>query len=100
MLCPKCNNLNAATTVRCIECGATLIYEADGHSVEFNAAAKKVDLRIYSAIGSFAGLGISILLQSTVLQHQYFDQRAVAVIGIGIGAALGRAAAAYKWRYS
>ena len=96
MLCPTCNNLNTATTVRCLGCGTTLIYEAQGHSEDFKAATKFGDRRKFMWFGGLAGFGISVLLQETLLQHQYFDIEAMAAVGSAIGAGVGRAVAAYQ----
>jgi len=103
MFCPNCTTQNHATDVRCMHCGTTLIFEAQGHSTNYRRGALFLNLRMYGGIGSVLGLAISFLLLNTVLQSFYFDSQEkgiVTFLGATVGAIGGWIVALIKRQYS
>ena len=100
MFCPICNTQNLATSIRCSQCGTTLIHEAEGHSKEYKVVARAIDRRIYGGVGAFLGLCISVFLLNTFLENFFFDQRVVCVSGVAAGGICGRVVAWLKWRHA
>jgi hypothetical protein len=103
MPCPTCNAQNTATAVRCIQCGTTLIYEAEGHSDTYKKAAGGLDNRMYGGIGSFLGFCLVLIVLKFVLSDLYLEDRQIyggAIGGAFAGGILGRLIAWSKWRYS
>ncbi len=98
MYCSTCNTQNLATSVRCIQCGTTLIHEAVGHSDAFRKGALMIDTRMYSGIGAFLGLILAALLISTVFEYQYGSGKFVFPICVIAGSLVGRFIAWSKWR--
>lgn len=101
MVCPACQVPSHATDIRCIRCGTTLIYEAEGHSRAFKEGALALDRRMYGGIGGVLGLAVALALINTVLQGFYFDGFAKGLICTGggaVGSGGGRMAAWWKWR--
>ncbi|WP_156370443.1 MULTISPECIES: zinc finger Ran-binding domain-containing protein [unclassified Acidovorax] len=93
MQCPTCNNLNAATDVRCMRCQTTLIHEAAGHSEGFKKAANALDARMYSGIGAFFGFALTAVLLKFVLTEHWLSDRQIylsAVVAGVVGSILGR----------
>jgi len=100
MFCPTCQSQNEATSVRCIQCGATLIYEAEGHSANYKRGAAMVDRRIFSGIGALLGWGFAFLMINTILESTFINARHVYLAGIIGGAIVGQTLAWLKWRHS
>jgi|JI6StandDraft_1071083.scaffolds.fasta_scaffold73438_1 hypothetical protein len=100
MFCPTCNSQNLATSVRCNQCGTTLIYEAEGHSNAYKAGVMALDRRMYGGIGAFVGFCLSALLLNTVLESLFLNERLVYVSGVVVGGICGRVTAWLKWRHS
>ena len=101
MTCPTCNAVNSATTVYCVRCGTTLIYEAGGHSEEYNAAAKHVDMRMYRGLGAVLGFCVTGFVLKFVLADAYFDDGQIyggAAGGALGGSLIGRFLAWSMWR--
>ena len=88
MQCPVCNNLNAATDVRCIQCGTTLIHEALGHTLEYRKATSSMDARMYGGIGAFFGFSIVAVLLKLVLADLWLSDREICAFAVG-GAVAG-----------
>jgi hypothetical protein len=93
MQCPTCNHLNSATMARCVNCGTTLIYEATGHSKEYQKAEGTLDSRMHSGIGAVFGFFLAaILLKFVFTEHWLSDHEiyiAATVAGI-VGSIVGR----------
>ena len=93
MQCPACTELNTATSVRCVRCGTTLIYEAIGHSVGYRDATSKLDARVYSGIGAFFGFFLVAVLLKVVLPGLWLSDREIygaAIGGAVVGGIVGR----------
>lgn len=93
MQCPTCNRPYLATDVRCIDCGATLIYEAHGHSKEFKQAANALDSKMFAGIGAIAGFFIAaVVLKFIFTAHWLSDEEiyTAAVVAGVLGAVIGR----------
>ena len=93
MHCQKCSHEFQATDVRCINCGATLIYEANGHSKEYKEAASFLDSKIFAGMGALIGFSIVAFLLRFVFTSHWLSDRAVfmaAMCGGLIGGVLGR----------
>jgi len=88
MQCPTCNNLAAATDVRCIQCGTTLIHEARGHTPSYLKATSSMDARMYGGIGAFFGFSIVAVLLKFVLADLWLSEREIYVFAVG-GAVAG-----------
>ena len=94
MQCPVCNNLNAATDVRCFQCNTTLIHEAAGHSEGYRKTTQELDARVYSGVGAFFGFCLVAVFLKFILPGVTFDDREIylaAAVGAGIGGFIGRA---------
>ena len=93
MQCPTSNHLNSATVARCMNCGTTLIYEATGHSKEYQKAAGMLDLRMHSGIGGLFGFFlVAVLLKFVFTEHWLSDREiyfAAVVAGV-VGSIAGR----------
>lgn len=93
MQCPTCNHLNSATVARCMNCGTTLIYEAAGHSKEYQKAATAIDSKMHSGIGGLFGFFlVAILLKFVFTEHWLSDREiyfAAVVAGVA-GSVAGR----------
>lgn len=100
MFCPTCQSQNAATSVRCIQCGETLIYEAVGHSANYERGAAMVDRRIFSGIGALLGWGFAFLMINTIFESTFINARYAYLAGIIGGAIVGQTLAWLKWRHS
>lgn len=98
MFCPTCSTQNSATSVNCIQCGTTLIYEAKGHSASYIKGAMQVDSRIYGVVGVLVCLGFAFILLNTFLSDFSLDERLVYLASIVAGGIAGRVAAWRKWR--
>lgn len=98
MFCPACNTQNLATTVKCIQCGTTLIYEATGHSAAYIKGARSIDSRTYSLAGFLLCLGLAFVLLKTVLSEWYLDERLIYLASSLAGGIIGRVIAWRKWR--
>jgi len=59
MLCPACNTMNSAMTVRCIQCNTLLIPEAEGRAPEVKAVVRSMNSRFYGWVGFLAGFFIA-----------------------------------------
>jgi len=93
MQCMTCNTLNAATTVRCMTCGTTLIHEAVGHSNAYQRGARSLDTKLHTGIGSFFGFFlVAILLKFVFIAHWLSDREIYLAAAVGgvIGAFAGR----------
>jgi hypothetical protein len=102
MFCSECHTQNTATAVRCLQCGKTLIFEAEGHSEAYKSAERLLDDRMYSGIGAFLGFVLCIFLLKFILADFYFDDRQI--YGGAAGAALacgllGRLYVWWKWKW-
>jgi hypothetical protein len=97
MECPVCNYLNAATSVRCLQCGTTLIHEAVGHSPEYKRTVANMDHRMYGGIGAFFGLGLAgaLSLAAGASNREIYG---FAVGGAFVGGILGRLVLRIKQR--
>ena len=98
MFCPACNTQNSATSVNCIQCGTTLIYEAKGHSTSYIQGAQLVDSRIYGLVGCVVCLGLAFVLLNTVLSDLSLNEHLVYLGSIVVGGIAGRVVAWRKWR--
>ncbi|MNY42048.1 hypothetical protein D3C86_1769080 [compost metagenome] len=88
MSCPTCNHLNAATDVRCIRCGTTLIHEALGHSEAYRKTTDSMDARVYGGVGAFFGFCVVATLLKFVLAPPWLDDRELYAFATG-GAVVG-----------
>lgn len=88
MSCPTCNHLNAATDVRCIRCGTTLIHEALGHSDGYRKITASMDDRVYGGLGAFFGFFVVATLLKFVLAPPWLDDRELYAFAAG-GAVAG-----------
>ena len=91
MQCPVCNNLNAATDVRCLQCGTTLIHEALRHTSDYRAATDSMDTRMYGGIGAFFGFCIVGALLKFILTDLWLSAAQICAFAAG-GAVAGRLA--------
>ncbi|WP_373271719.1 zinc-ribbon domain-containing protein [Ralstonia mannitolilytica] len=98
MFCPTCNTQNSATSVSCIQCGTTLIYEAKGHSASYIKGARLIDSKIYSIVGILVCFGFAFILLNTFLSEWSVDERLVYLASIVVGGIAGRVIAWRKWR--
>ena len=99
MNCPVCNIQNSATSVRCIQCGTTLIHEALGHSTEYRIASKVIDKRMLGGIGAIFGFALVGVLLRFVLTSLWLDDRQICGIATGggiVGGFLGRVFASLR----
>jgi len=87
MQCSVCNHLGAATDVRCIQCGNTLIHEAVGHSEGYRKATDYMDGRLYGGIGAFFGFVIVATLLKFVFVSPWLNDREIYAIAMGGGVA-------------
>lgn len=55
MTCPVCNALNAATSVRCLQCGTILIPEAVPRSGDVQREVDDLDRKLYTGYGGLIG---------------------------------------------
>src|SRR5262245_16233926 len=92
MQCPSCGHLNAATSVRCVQCGTTLIYEAVGPSPAAKRASKEMDTRLLGGIGAFFGFCVTALLLKFILSGLWLSDQEVYTYSVG-GAVIGAAIA-------
>lgn len=93
MQCPTCNNLNAATDVRCFQCGTTLIHEAVGHSTEYRQAADSLSLRMHAGLGALLGFFLTAILLKFVFTAHFLSDRQVlyaCAAAAAVGSVLGR----------
>jgi len=93
MECPACNHLNTATSVRCIQCGTTLVHEAVGHSPGYRATVNEMDSRIHGGVGAFFGFFLVAGLLKFVLVNLWLNDREIYSFSLGgalVGAFLGR----------
>jgi ribosomal protein S27E len=100
MPCPACQSQNEASSVRCIQCGTTLIYEAEGHSSAYKQGAAMIDRLMYSGIGAFLGLCLAFLMLDTLLENIPLNKRLVYLASSVAGSLCGRILAWSKWRRS
>lgn len=77
MQCPTCNNLNTATDVRCLNCGTILIYEAVGHSEEYQQGADLLSSRMHRGLGALAGFFLTAVLLKFVFTAHFLSDRQV-----------------------
>ena len=77
MSCPTCNRPCSATDVRCLHCGTTLIYEADGHSKEFKQAANAIDSKMYAGIGGLVGFFFAVFLLKFVFTSHWLSDKEI-----------------------
>lgn len=85
MQCSTCNCLNSTTVVRCVNCGTTLIYEAVGHSKEYQNAENALDLRMHSGIGAVFGFAIVAVILKVVFAEHWLSDREVYVAAVIAG---------------
>jgi hypothetical protein len=93
MQCSSCNHLNSATDVRCFNCGTTLIYEAVGHSKEYERASQSLSVRMHSGIGALLGFFLVAVLLKFILTSHFLSDRQVMLASAGaavVGSFLGR----------
>ena len=81
MLCPSCNTLNSATSVRCLQCRTLLIDTAVERSPLARQAQNDGDRRVYILAGSVVGLAVGGLIFQSGLAAVFFP---------GVGSLLGR----------
>lgn len=98
MTCPCCQAQNSATSVRCYQCGTTLIHEALGHSDGAKQAIRYLDNNIYPKLG--AGVGMVMALLAGLITSSS-DQALAFLLGIGVvaGAVFGKFIAWKKSKY-
>lgn len=93
MFCPSCNTTNLNTSVRCIQCGTSLIVQSVGASTGYDKHARAINARMYAGIGATIGFVVFVCLSQTVLETMYLDNSEVLVgasVLSAIGAAIGR----------
>jgi hypothetical protein len=88
MICPACNHLNAATSVRCENCHETLIHDAVGHSPAYRRGEAMVEYRIHGHVGALVGAGLGFAATQVAWLPESPDDHAVRV-GVMAGAAAG-----------
>jgi uncharacterized membrane protein YvbJ len=71
MLCPVCNSQNLATSVKCFQCGTTLIHEATGHSTVYIKGARRVDSYIYGIAGAISTLVLAVVFLNTLFSGRF-----------------------------
>lgn len=93
MQCPACNSLSAATDVRCLNCGTTLIYEAGGHSKEYEKASASLSARMRSGLGALAGFFLVAVALKVIFPANFLADRQIlwasAIAGVA-GSVVGR----------
>ena len=93
MSCPTCNRPCAATDVKCLHCGTTLIYEAEGHSKEYKQAADTMDSKMFAGIGALLGFFLTVFLLKFVFTSLWISDRQIyiaATISGFVGSVIGR----------
>ena len=103
MFCPICGTQNLATSVRCMQCGTTLIEGTEGRTEPYRKGARMLDNRMYGGIGALLGFFLAAGLLEVVLTDLYLDERQIyggASGGAVAGGLIGRLIAWQKWRAS
>jgi uncharacterized membrane protein YvbJ len=93
VFCPTCNTANLHTSIRCAQCGTSLIVQSVGASDSFEKHARPMNARMYAGIGATIGFVVFIVLNQTVLETMYLDKNQVLVgasVFSAVGAAIGR----------
>lgn len=98
MQCRACNSQNDATSVKCFQCGTTLIYEATGHSTAYIKGARRVDSYIYGLVGAIIAGALAVALFQTLLSDFNLNIPLIFFISIFFGGLAGRFVAWLKWR--
>jgi ABC-type uncharacterized transport system permease subunit len=98
MLCPVCNSQNLATSVKCFQCGTTLIHEATGHSTAYIKGARRVDSYTYGLVGAISTLVLAVVLLKTLFSDWNLNAPLICFIGFFLGGLAGRFIAWLKWR--
>ena len=101
MICPACNTHNSATSVRCIQCGTTLIHEAVGHSTEYRKVADAIDNRMLGGIGAISGFFLVAVMLKFVFTSFWLSDRQIYGLAVGggfVGGILGRLFASFRRR--
>jgi hypothetical protein len=93
MTCPTCNRPYGATDVKCLHCGTTLIYEAEGHSKAYKQAENTMDSKMFAGIGALLGFFFTVFLLKFVLTSLWISDRQIfiaATIAGVVGSVIGR----------
>lgn len=101
MICRSCGTQNLPTSLRCIQCGTTLVKEAFESTEAYRAGARAIDARMFGGVGSVVGFALTYFVLKFVLENMYFDAREIyggAFAGSIVGAITGRLIAYKKWR--
>jgi hypothetical protein len=98
MLCPVCNSQNLATSVKCFQCGTTLIHEATGHSAAYIKGARRVDSYIYGLVGAVSALALAVVVLKTLFSDWNLNAPLICFISFLSGGLAGRVVAWLKWR--
>jgi hypothetical protein len=90
VFCPTCNTSNLHTSIRCSQCGASLVPDSVGASTGYEKHARAINAKMYSGLGAAAGFVGFIALSQTVLETMYLDKDQI-MIGASVLAAIGGA---------
>ena len=93
MYCPQCNSSCLETSLRCTQCGASLVLNKAGDSQVVHDHSREMHTRIGSTVGGVLGAALFIALHRTVLASLYLDSSQVsmgAATSAGAGAFIGR----------
>lgn len=90
MECPACRTLNAAMSVKCIECGTTLISEAEPRSRAYVLGERRLNTGKYAWIGTIVGFGIGWLLINESLVPWNVSDRAIEYACAIVGGVAGK----------
>lgn len=88
MFCPTCNTSNLHTSIRCIQCGTSLIVQSVGASDSYDKYARPLNARMYAGVGATIGFVLFIVLSQTVLETMYLDRNQI-LMGASVFSALG-----------
>ncbi|MBT0571336.1 hypothetical protein KIK84_13460 [Curvibacter sp. CHRR-16] len=96
MFCPTCNTQNSATSVRCFQCGTTLINEAVQSKASLDAE-KSLDARLYGHIGAIAGFVLG-MAANAIIPGVLLETRYTPIASAVLGFAIGRFFAWQRWK--
>jgi hypothetical protein len=88
MQCPSCAHLNAAMSVRCLQCGTTLIHEAEGSSPVAKRASHDLDSRLLGGVGASLGFFLTAIALKFVFTSLWLSDKEIYMFSVG-GAILG-----------
>ena len=101
MFCPACQCQNLPTSLRCSQCGASLLPDSPTAAGDVGKTARAMDARNFSIWGGLAGAVLVFVLLNLAKDNLHLDDgdlKLGALIGAVAGAALGRVVAWKKWQ--